>query len=168
MSMLSFRSATRDGYSGTATGSRIFLDFLVDGASLYRLIRAQSESRLDQISALWLAPRLKDDVRTNVIAQLTGQQQGDASDGRVSIYVCPECGRLGCGAVTVHLEVRDERVHWSGWRYENDYDDRSAFNLGFLPEASFERAAYTDALTWVDEQMQLEYSEDALLGIAGP
>lgn len=168
MSTLSFRSAIREGYSGTATGSRIFLDFLVNGVSLYRLIRAQSDNRLDQISVLWLAPRLRDDIRANVLARLTAQERGDAPDGRVSVYVCPECGELGCGAVTVCLEVRDQIVHWSGWRYENDHDETWAFNLAFLPSASFERAPYTAALTWADEQMQLGYSEDELVGIQGP
>lgn len=37
--------------------------------------------------------------------RLVGADEGDLPDGRTSPYVCPECGDLGCGAVTAKLSV---------------------------------------------------------------
>lgn len=37
------------------------------------------------------------------VERLVGEASGDLPDGRVSLYVCPECGDLRCGAVTARL-----------------------------------------------------------------
>lgn len=38
------------------------------------------------------------------------------------LYSCPECGDLGCGAVTVKLTVESDRVVWSDWDWQTNYE----------------------------------------------
>ena len=38
------------------------------------------------------------------------------------LYVCPECGDIGCGAITAQVEETAEHFVWRGFGYENDYD----------------------------------------------
>ena len=42
--------------------------------------------------------------------------------GRIMLYVCPECGDIGCGAITAQIEENAEYVVWHSFGYENDYD----------------------------------------------
>ncbi len=63
--------------------------------------------------------------------------------GRVPVYICAECGDIGCGAVTARIEHLDDRVVWRDFSYENGYepfDPADVFpNIGPF---SFERRAY--------------------------
>ncbi len=59
------------------------------------------------------------------------------------MFVCPECGDLGCGAVTVQLVIERDRVKWQDWGYQADDDqtiDRSDFDG--LPVLEFDASAY--------------------------
>ena len=38
------------------------------------------------------------------------------------IYVCPECGDIGCGAITAQVEESDGFMIWRDFGYENNYD----------------------------------------------
>src|SRR4051794_16235939 len=90
-----------DAESGPAKTRRRFLDFVVDGSPLY--IEMQRRG-FDRITPLWrsdTAPGAKEQV----VGRLAGDVPGDAPGGRVCVYICPECGDLGCGAVTVSVVV---------------------------------------------------------------
>lgn len=68
---------------------------------------------------------MTDDVRV-----LLGEMPAELPSGRVPIYVCPQCGDLGCGAVTAVIERTPDTVVWRdfGWdvNYETDDDDDSS------------------------------------------
>lgn len=38
------------------------------------------------------------------------------------IYVCPECGDIGCGAITLTITKHENYFIWQDFCYENDYD----------------------------------------------
>jgi hypothetical protein len=40
----------------------------------------------------------------------------------VPIYVCGECGDLGCGAITAIVERTPEGFVWRNFAFENNYD----------------------------------------------
>ncbi|MET7994592.1 hypothetical protein ABZU76_27240 [Amycolatopsis sp. NPDC005232] len=81
---------------------REYLDFEIDGARLGESLRS-----------------LGDDV----IAVAPADLGADAlPDGRVPLFVCPECGDLGCGGVTVVLERTADEVVWRDFGWQTDYD----------------------------------------------
>ena len=95
---------------------RQFLDFVVDGVSLYGLIG----ERYDLISVLGfdLWPGVVDEI----LSQLKGLARSEAPANRVPVYVCAECSDLDCGALTVEVVREGEIVQWRNWGYQNSYD----------------------------------------------
>jgi hypothetical protein len=83
---------------------RKFLDFLVDGVSLYEEIGRRS----DLVSTVWIDPPMPREDQDKAIRRLLALDTGDLPNGRVSLYVCPECGDLGCGVISVQIDVTDD------------------------------------------------------------
>src|SRR5690349_10261037 len=55
-------------------------------------------------------------------SKLLQQAEADLPPNRVALFVCPECGGISCGAVTVALNFDGEYVIWSDFRWERDWD----------------------------------------------
>ena len=112
MSSLDLVWTTRVGGGGRT--ERRYLDFVIDGAPLSSLIDA------DFISPFgWL----DEATRKADIDRLLGKSPPDMAHGRTSLYICPECGDLGCGAVTVLIERGDHVVTWKNFGIQNNYED---------------------------------------------
>jgi hypothetical protein len=73
------------------------------------------------ISALWNTPVVPSE-RDRTIRRLLLADSGDASENRVSLFICRECGDLGCGAITVRIERDDTGIGWRDIGYENNYE----------------------------------------------
>ena len=103
---LELRWRVRAGGAGRT--ERRYLDFLVDGVSLYDHLRLA-----DQVTALgcWSA-----DFEREHIQQLL------SAPGRVPLYVCAECGDLACGAITALVERTPDGFVWRDFASENNYD----------------------------------------------
>lgn len=105
-SSLELRWRVRAGAGGRTEHRH--LDFLVDGVSLYDQLRIG-----DQVTPLgcWLP-----DAEREYIQKLL------AASGRVPLYVCAECGDLGCGAITALVERTSDGFVWRDFAFENNYD----------------------------------------------
>jgi hypothetical protein len=97
-----------------AASTRRFLDFLVEGQPL------SERYGQDLISCLvWFVP----DEDQRAAHRLLGEQPADV-DGRVAIYVCPECGDTLCGALTARISHSERVVIWSDFAMSwFDHDD---------------------------------------------
>jgi len=96
---------------GSTQTPRRFLDYIVDDESLYE------RHRYDLISPLgWGVP--DEDERAS--QRLLGREAPDV-EGRVAIYVCPECGDVHCGALTVIIGREGDEIVWSDPAYST-YD----------------------------------------------
>lgn len=144
---LSLVERVRPGFGDPANGGpyktqRRFVDFVVNGVSLYE---AAGRGR-DLVSLLWAEPA-DSTVLATAVQRLLANEPGDASDGRVSLFICPECGDLGCGAITVHIQTSPGNIIWQYFGYENNYQseiERAAF-ASFGPFI-FDREAYSAEL----------------------
>ena len=71
---------------------------------------------------------------TQAVRQLLGQDGSPFPDGRIPLYVCAECGGLGCGTITAVIEHANDAVTWHSLGRQTDYDpfvDEEPFaNLG--------------------------------------
>ena len=103
---------TRIGGGGRT--ERRFLDFVIDGAPLSSLLDADFISPFGWLDA---------DTRKADIERLLGKSPPDMAHGRTSLYICPECGDLGCGAVTVLIERGERVVIWKDFGIQNNYED---------------------------------------------
>jgi len=119
---------------------RRFEDFVVDGEPLRTILLRSERGGLaaDLIPVLvWDWP-IDRDVDT-----LLGRREPELGDGRVSLYVCPECGDLGCGAVTAVIERDGGSVRWRDLAYQNDYEPLDdELRLRDVGPFSFDRNEY--------------------------
>ena len=121
---------------------RRFLDYIVEGESLYERHGA------DFISPLgWFLP--EEDEKA--AQRLLGDEPPDI-DGRVGVYVCPECGDRYCGALTVVLEQEGSEVVWSGiatshFNYVHDAWTHDSTAFADWPDLRFDATEYRHAIT---------------------
>jgi hypothetical protein len=114
------------------------LDFVVGGVSLYE-VAAQNR---DLTSVIWAEPPVPAE-QAKAIRRLLAREPGDASDGRVSLFSCAECGDLGCGAITIRIDLVSDAIIWRDFGFENNYEckvERSAFSS--LGPYHFDRLDY--------------------------
>jgi hypothetical protein len=137
MSRLELKRAERQGGRGKI--ARIFLDFVVDGRSLYDLVGHQ----FDTVSCLAQWPDMEETQKA--LNRLLLLEPADFPDNRRSLYVCGECGGLDCGAVSIIIEEEQDTITWHTFGYERDWED----NLEELKDIGpfvFGKAQYTQTL----------------------
>ncbi|NUW46291.1 hypothetical protein [Nonomuraea rhodomycinica] len=126
-----------------------FLDFVIDGRSLLEMMSERNFGNADMASVLWLAPTLDDD---DAVGRLLGRSASPLDDGRIPLYVCPECGDLGCGALTVVLEISSGQVIWRDPGWQTDYEDEVHYeDFADISPFVFDRAQYEAVLSTVSE-----------------
>ena len=136
---MSFRLAWHERRVGPNQTPRRFLDFVVDGQSLYE------RHRQDFIGCLgWLSANADRDAAD----RLLGKAPPDIED-RVAIYLCPEDADLLCGAVTARVERDGDDIVWrdtsmSGFNWSADRWEHDPFT-GW-PELRFDRVEYIEAI----------------------
>jgi hypothetical protein len=128
--------------SGTCRAREGSLDFVVDGESVYERHGA------DLISPLGWLP---EDADEQAAARLLRRAPPDAGD-RVSLYVCPECADLACGAITALIDRRGRDIVWTGLAFTTIgqtagswHHDEKAF--GDIRELCFNAREYWAAIT---------------------
>ena len=90
-------------------GFNLDFDLLVNGLSLRAMVdNSQLASRF--------AVEQKAIDPYDVVTDFMGSSQ--ASHGRMPLFVCPMCGDIGCGAVTLKVERQDYVIIWSDFRYQ--------------------------------------------------
>ena len=133
----------RPGITGAAFGGskteRWYLDFVVNGSSLFELVEA---GRYDLVGVLgWGDERFAVDVRDALLLL----RPPTLPSGRVPVFVCPECGGLGCGAIGARIDRDSDSIRWSDFAFENDYDSTLTVPIEAGPFV-FDEERYCEAL----------------------
>ena len=100
---------------GAFVTERNSLDFVINGRRLSEQIPDDVASCLGWGEPEWEAL---------VLVKLLPGGQPDFPPDRVALYICPECGDLGCGAVSAIIEQQGESIIWRDFGWQNDYEDR--------------------------------------------
>jgi hypothetical protein len=123
--LLELVPATRIGIkhpNGTYKSERHFLDFAVNGHSLWEMV---GRSR-DMVSVL--CQEYAPDESSRAANRLLLTERGDFPNDRRSLFICSECGDLGCGAITA-LVVRERgAIAWKDFGFENTYEKNVVLN----------------------------------------
>jgi hypothetical protein len=123
---------------GEQKQARAFLDFCIDGISLYE----KFANERDLVSTIWVNPPVPEEAQKS-IKRLLKLIPSEFPNDRVAIYVCPECGDLGCGAISIEIVFTETLVTWRSFGYENNYENAVEYER-YLPIGpyNFERVAY--------------------------
>lgn len=115
LDMLTLVAAHRQGGGGATAVD--YLDFHVSGVSLLQRL---GWSNANHIGCLGSGVT---EYYAQLIQQLLLRQPSTLASGRHMLYVCPECGDIGCGAITAVISKEPEAFVWRDFGYENNYDD---------------------------------------------
>lgn len=149
--------AVRSGvkYSARSYRSeRHFLDFAVDGESLWEKLR-----KPDMVSVLcfeYAAGNPGECVKA--VNRLLLTEKADHPEDRRSLFVCSECGDLGCGAISSLMVRAGETVIWKDFGLQNNYDNNVELSSyqGIGPFA-FDATAYERALLAALDKLQKSF-----------
>jgi hypothetical protein len=128
--------------NGCTVAERYSADFLIDGESLLHTL-----VKIDGGHADYMGCFVKGfaEAAAKAVAMLLLQAPPDSASGRVLLYICPECGDIGCGAYSVRIEKTNIGYSWGDFAYENGYEEPRVIN-GAGP-FFFERSAYESAIS---------------------
>jgi len=132
INVLNLEPRLREGGNGVTP--REYLDFVVDGEPLSKTVAGDLASCLG-----WFVP----EENVKAVRRLLLEDPADLPNNRRSLYVCAECGDLGCGAVSAVIEVAGDHVMWRDFGFQNNYEDEiiSAGYAGIGPLV-FDKAEY--------------------------
>jgi hypothetical protein len=139
VSTLTLREARRTGGGGKT--ARTFLDFYVSDRRLLDLLAWPDA---DYITPLGWG---QVERQADSVAELLRRKKPSLKTGRYQLYICPECGDIGCGAVTVRIEREGEFIIWREFGFENDYDEPRLSEFTGIAPFYFEATAYFQALS---------------------
>jgi hypothetical protein len=149
---LGFAYAIRTGTTEHAQASkseRTYIDFLISEQPLAELLNTAS---LDLIGTLgWAADKV---YENNTIDQFLGIEKPELSSGRTPFYVCPECGDIGCGAITAEIEITENEVTWKNFGYENNEDEPNLTDYKEIGPFHFNKAAYIDCFKEIKQKLK--------------
>lgn len=106
----------REGGGGRT--QRDYLDFIVDGQPFSENVGGDLASCLG-----WFDP----EENTKAVRRLMLEEPADFRNNRGSLYVCSECGDLGCGAVSTVIEQVGDKIIWRDFGHQNDYEEKVVF-----------------------------------------
>lgn len=74
------------------------------------------------------------------------RERSKLPSGRVPLYICAECGDLGCQSLSARVIEESGRYVWSELAYEANYDAGPATKFLDVRSYSFEKRAYEATL----------------------
>lgn len=112
VSSLEVTWATRVGGGGRT--ERRYLDFVIDGVSLCSRFHA------DFIPPLgWFMV----EAQLATIERLRRKMPPELAHERTALCICPECGDLGCGAISLSVGGGAGVIKWQDFGIQNNYED---------------------------------------------
>ncbi|WP_407314183.1 hypothetical protein [Desulfosporosinus sp. SB140] len=109
------KNVRKGGLSGIGYKREIkFADLVINNKSLYETL---VDKGFDYVSCLgWSFS----DIQLNGINKLLLKSNPDFDNDRYAIFICPECGDLGCGAISVNIKRVGDIIIWSDFAVEDN------------------------------------------------
>ncbi len=101
---------------GAYKSERHFLDFVVNGTSLWERV-----GKLNDMVTVLCREFAIDETR-KAVHRLLLTEKADFPDDRRSLFICSECGDLGCGAISLIVVKEGKSIIWKAFGYENTHE----------------------------------------------
>lgn len=146
------------------------LDFVIDGARLSEQLRHLEVPEpdiygLQGFDFVSVADLVWPEPAVSSLRQLAGAEQRSPdwplAPGRLPLYVCPMCGDLGCGALTVEVVREVESVIWRDFRIEDGLSHEGGIDLSSFGPISVSAAQYAEALMKPIPHLQALIADEA-------
>lgn len=95
---------------------RDYLEFYVSGVSMKTRLGLE-EADLITVFLFGISEQALQD-QINIYRR---KATSGVADGRIMLYVCPECGDLDCGAVMMTIRREGDKIIWSDFAFETGH-----------------------------------------------
>ena len=102
---------------GLLKSERHFLDFVIDGESLWQKLGKPRDS----VSIVCFEFSREETFKA--VNRLLLIEKAVIPADRRSLFICGECGDIGCGSVTASVVRDGQAVVWKDFGFENDYEE---------------------------------------------
>lgn len=120
---------------------RNYLDFIVSGQPLKTLLNLEKSDLITPFG--WGDNK---EYTKQILRIFRLQEKSNLQSGRIMLYVCPECGDIGCGAITALIQDLGDRIIWKDFGYETDSGEVME-KYSDIPQVEFERQSYFQAFS---------------------
>lgn len=132
--------------------SRDFYDLLIDDNPLLNRF-IDSESDLALSFGFYKNPKLN----IQIVNEFLKIQKSELETLRSMLFVCAECGDIGCGAITVEIEKKSNSYVWKNFARENDSFELLPSDFIDFPSLEFDKISYENELkklknNWLQHQ----------------
>jgi hypothetical protein len=101
------------------------IDFIIDNNSLLDLIINKHGGHNDFMGCFSKGWNKLNEYSKN---KLLNKLEPETINGRMAIYICPECGDISCGAYCCKIEKINGMYIWKDFAYENNYEEAKIIN----------------------------------------
>jgi len=129
----------KPGDLAASTNSGKYLDFNISGESLKEYLGISTDNSVTPFG--WF---LNKSEQSKALKEFRLQTKPHLADNRIEIYICNECGDIGCGSVTVQIHDRGEKIVWAKFAKQHNPDEISS--LFDVEDLELERTSYFAAL----------------------
>lgn len=150
MNTLSYKWVTRQGIKKgiVVVHERKYIDFLVDNQPVKELFGDEYSDKITMLG--WTEYRADDEL---VIEEFLKQGSPSLKSGRTVIYCCPECGDLGCGAITTEVIETKDKFIWKDFAYENEYERNPLENSKQITQFEFDKQQYISEFAKISKEV---------------
>ena len=114
---------------------RKYLDFIVSGQSLRDYLGSKNKSN---VTPFGFFPSKEEQRR--VLREFKLQDKTQLKKNRVELYICENCGDIGCGAITTEIEDFGDYIIWKNFAVQNNPDEIE--QIIDVEQIEFERQNY--------------------------
>jgi len=97
---------------------RQYLDYLISGQLLREYLGIKSKS---SVTPFGFFPSKEEQKR--ILKEFRLQQKTQLLGDRIELYICECCGDIGCGAITVKVMDRGDKIIWMHFANQNDPEE---------------------------------------------
>jgi len=127
---------------------RKYIDFIVSGQSLGQIFGLPDFDLIGNFG--WSENK---EYENKQIDEFLGLEKPELETGRTCFYVCPECGDIGCGAITAKIEMTDKNIIWKDFGYENNYSEPDLTDYKEIGPFTFDKKQYCETIEGLKTSM---------------
>ena len=124
-----------------------YLDYVISGKFLGDSLNIK---KLDKVSPF--GDTVHKNYQIQLLDALTLNKKSELKSGRTVLYVCPECGDIECGAVTISIEENADNIIWKEFGLESNLDGIME-EFQQLELIEFEKKSYLKAFQELKENL---------------
>ncbi len=119
---------------------RQYLDYIISGQPLREYLGIKNKS---SVTPFGFFP--SKEVQKRILKKFRLHQKTQLLGDRIELYICECCGEIGCGAITVKIIDKGDKIVWTHFANQSDPDEIGEEIQ--VDQIEFERQSYFKAFS---------------------